>query len=161
MGVSLNYVGETVVGFEDDTYRRVSVKRFEWSGRGNDASVLASLVGHPEYPDSDPDRRGPETLHGPYDVTAITPAAFEPVGPDRVAALVGEFYRLHDRPPEPAVRAGIEAAAVGPLGTARCYRLREQPDAVVLGGVFLDFQELVGIDRANGAVLLVDLAAEL
>ena len=77
-----------------------------------------------------------------------------------VTALVDGFYRLHDRPPPPAVRARIEAA-IGPLGTAACYRLREQPDAVLVGGVFLDFQELVGIDRAGRTVLLVVLAAEL
>jgi hypothetical protein len=161
VSVALKYLGETVIGLEDDTCRWVSVKRFEWSGRGKDPSVLTSLIEHPNYRDTDPDRPGSERLHGPYDAAAIAPAMFEPVGPDRVAALVDEFYRLHDRPPKPVVRARIEAAAVGPLGAATCYRLREQPDAVVLGGVFLDFQELVGIDRANGVVLLVDLAAEL
>jgi hypothetical protein len=160
MGVALDFNGETVVGLEDDSRRWVSVKRFGWDGHGDDAAVLTSLTGHSAYRDADPDRPGSYALHGPYDADAITAAAFEPVGPDQVTALIDGFYQLRDHPTPPAERARVEAV-VGPLGAAANYRLREQPDAVLVGGVFLDFQEVVGIDRAGQTVLLVVLATEL
>ena len=167
MGVALEYVGETVIGFDDDSYRWFSVKRFGWDCRGDDSDVLAGLIGHPQYrwdtymepgtewPDSD-------SAHGPYELDAITPAGFEPVSPDGVAARVEEFYGLFDHPPRPEVRAQVDAAVLAPLASAGCYQLRHLPDAVHANGcVFLEFRELVAISRADGAVLIVIMAADL
>jgi hypothetical protein len=160
MGVALNYADEVVIPFEDDTYRWVSVKRFELTGHGATAAVLAVLVGHSAYRDDDPDRPRPQARHGPYDAGAITPEAFEPIDPARLPELVEELYRLHDGPPTPAVRERIDAAA-DLLRAAECHRLRHLPEAVVMGGAFLEFQEVVGIDRAGRAVFLLVLAADV
>jgi hypothetical protein len=166
VSVELNVVGVTTINFDDDTRRWIQVKRFAWHGSAEDAGLLAALVEHPDYMDTNPAEA--DARHGPYDVSAIHPATFEGIEPARVATLVEDFYAVYARhgygehkPPAAAFRSRVDTAIIDPLSRTKCYRLCDLPEAVVDGGVFLDFQELVGIDRSDRILLLAMFGAEL
>jgi hypothetical protein len=75
--------------------------------------------------------------------------------------LVEEFCGLYDAPPRPEVREQVEAVVLSQLAGAKCYRLRDLPDAIhEWGFILLEFRELVVISRVVGMVLLVVMAID-
>ena len=42
--VALEYAGHTLIGFDDSSYRWISVKKFVWPGAGDNSDVLAALI---------------------------------------------------------------------------------------------------------------------
>ena len=165
MAAGLEYTGHTLILFDDQSYRWFSVKRFAWDGMGDDAAVLAALIGNWRYRDHYAARNSHEEdagdIHGPYWVAAISPAEFASVGPAWSAAVVEEFCGLYDAPPRPEVREQVEAVVLSQLAGAECYRLRDLPDAIhEWGFVLLEFRELVAISRPTGVVLSVVMAID-
>jgi hypothetical protein len=163
--VTLEYAVHTHIGFDDSSYRWISVKKFTWSGAADDTAILAALIGHPRFRDTflsaDSHELDAGDIHGPYHLDAITPADFRPTGSPGVAALVEEFCGLYDAPPRSEVRERIEAEVLSPLSGASCFRLRELPDAVHdFGWVLWEFRELAAICRSPRIVLSVVMAID-
>jgi hypothetical protein len=165
MGATLEYTGHTLIPFDDRSYRWFSVKRFAWDRTGDDTVVLAALIGHWRYrdhyitPDSHEQDAG--DIHGPYRLSAITPAEFIPFSPHGAAALVEEFCGLFGRSPRPEVREQIAASVISWLDRSSWYRLRDLPDAIhEWGSVLWEFRELVAISHETGEVLLVVMAID-
>lgn len=156
----LKFESETLVPFDDDTYRWVCAKRFGIAGHGAPVDFVAALIRHPEYSADYPDRPGFPPRHGPYDARAITPESFAEIPADKLAELLQSLYELHDLPPTPAVLERI-TVAVAPMKASRCYQLRNLSDAVIMSGAFLDFQEVVGVDQEARCVYLLVLAADV
>jgi len=165
VGTALQYTGHTFINFEDHSYRWVSVKRFAWDSAGDDPSVLAALIGDWRYRDHyasrDSHEQDARDIHGPYYVSAITPAEFISVTADGASALVEEFCGLYECPPRPEIREQIAASVLSWLGRSSWYRLRDLPDAIhEWGSVLVEFRELVAISRKSGEVLLVVMAID-
>jgi hypothetical protein len=165
VGATLEYTGHTLILFDDHSYRWFSVKRFAWDDTGDDTAVLAALIAHPRYRDHyaarDSHERDAGDIHGPYRLSAISPAEFVPVGPDGAAALVEEFCVLFAGPPRPEVREEIAASVLSWLGRSSWYRLRDLPDALhEWGWVLMEFRELVAISREASEVLSVVMAID-
>ena len=165
MRVTFDYAGNSLISFDDDSYRWLIVKRFAWDGAGDDPEVLAALVGHRRYrdhyagPNSHEEDAG--NIHGPYWLTAITPAKFMSIGPDGATALVEEFCGLFGCPPRPEVREEIGASVLSHFDGAACYRLGDLPDSIhEWGFVLMEFRELVVISREAGEVLSVVMAID-
>lgn len=165
MGVTLEYTGHTLIGFDDDSYRWLSIKRFAWDGNGDDTAILAALIGHWRYRDHYASQGSHEQdagdIHGPYRLAAITPAEFVPVGPDRAAVVVDEFGRLYNLPPRAEIREKIASSVLSWLGRSSWYLLRDLPDAIhEWGWVLMEFRELVAISREPREVLSVVMAID-
>jgi len=165
VGTGLEYTGHTLILFDDHSYRWFSVKRFTWDGAGDDAAVLAALIGNWRYRDHyasrDSHKEDAGDIHGPYWVAAITPADFTDIGRAGAAAVIEEFCGLYDAPPRPEVRDELEKVVLSQLGGAECYRLRDLPDAIhEWGFVLLEFRELVAISREARVVLSVVMAID-
>ena len=165
MGATLEYLGHSFIHFDDRSYRWFSVKRFVWDGTGDDAAVLAALIGHRRYRDhyasADSHEQDAGDIHGPYRLAAITTAEFVPVGPEGAAALVEEFCGLYACPPQPVVHEQIAASVLSWLDRSSWYRLRNLPDALhQWGWVLMEFRELVAISRDPHDVLSVVMAID-
>ncbi|MBX9579658.1 MAG: hypothetical protein K2X87_05055 [Gemmataceae bacterium] len=161
----LEYAGHRLIGFDDHSYRWVSVKRFVWDGRGDDRDVLAASVGDRHYRDSylalDSDEQDSGDVHGPYRVAALGPGSFEPVTPGQAAGVVEEFCRLHDSPPAPVVRRAIEAEVLSRFPDASCYQLPPRPEAEHdWNFILMEFREVVVLSRKAGEALLVVMAID-
>jgi hypothetical protein len=165
MGVTLEYTEHTLILFDDHSYRWFSVKRFAWDGTGDDTAVLAALIGHWRYRDhyasQDSHEQDAGDIHGPYHLSAITPAEFVPVSPDGAAALVEEFCGLDGCSARPEVGELIATSVLSWLDRSSWYRLRDLPDALhEWGWVLMEFRELVAISREAREVLSVVMAID-
>jgi hypothetical protein len=163
--VAIDYAGQTLIPFEDRSYRWVSVKRFTCDCGASDEEILAGLIGHWRYRDNflsaDSHEHDTRTVHGPYRVAEINPSSFERIGPYAATTVVGEFCGLYDSRPRPEVQERIQAEVLSPLQRSVCYRLRELLHAVhEYAFVLMEFRELVAIDRSASAVLSIVMAID-
>lgn len=156
----LDFDRETLVAFDDGTYRWLSVKRFKIAGQGAPIDYRTAMIRHQEYSTDYPDPSGSSPRHGPYDARAITPECFHEVGVERLPRMLDCLYQLHDLPPRQSVLDRI-AAAVAPITKGRCFLLRNLSESIILGGAFLDFQEVVCIDDESRFAYLLVLAADV
>jgi hypothetical protein len=162
---SLEYAGYTFIGFEDRSYRWVTVKRFTCDPAANDETLLAALVGHWRYRDNflslNSHEDDTQTVHGPYWVTEISTSSFERIEPDVAAAVVEEFCGLYDSPPRPEVREQVHSVVMPSLQQSVCYRLRDLPHAIhEYGFVLMEFRELVLVNRGTAELLSVVMAID-
>ncbi len=162
--VTLEYAGHKLIGFDDSSYRWISVKTFSLYEAGDDTDILAALIGHRRYRDTfcSPDSHEQDAggIHGPYRLAAITPPAFTRIDPAGGAALVEEFCRL-DNSPLPEVRERIEAEVLSQLAGASCFCLRVLPAAVhEFSSVLWEFRELAAVSRSARVVLSVVMAID-
>jgi hypothetical protein len=154
-----------LIGFDDDSYRWISIKCFPWDGQGEDPDVLTALIASPRYRDTylspDSHQQDAETVHGPYRVAEITPGDFEGVTASVAEATVGEFIGLYEPLPAPEVIRQIEAVVLSRLRCAACYRLRRIAHAEhEWAYVLWEFRELVAISRDAGEVVLIVMAID-
>ncbi|WP_433202627.1 hypothetical protein ACQP00_32685 [Dactylosporangium sp. CS-047395] len=150
--------------FANDTFRWVDVLRFPLPDPApDDRAVLAFLIGHRLYgtgyaggePGGDPGR------HGRYKRECITVESFEPVAADAAERWL-RGWSVQWAPLAAAISEGLEREVYAPLRAAgRVFRLRELGDQAVhdAGWLLTEFHELVLLDRAAGALVLV-VAAE-
>ena len=159
--VALEYTGQTLIRFDDHSYRWIEIRRFACHRHASDEEILAGLIGHARYRDDflSPDPREVETVHGPYRAAEISPSSFERSDQNQAAAVVEEFCGLDKSPPRPDVRERIDRDVLLALQNYRCYRLKALPHAIhEYGSVLWEFRELVAIN--NGSVLLVVMAID-
>ena len=154
-----------LIRFDDQSYRWIDIKRFDWDGREDDPEVLAALIASPRYRDTylapDSHQQDSETVHGPYLVAEITPGDFEGVPASVAEATVGEFVGLDESPPAPEVIRDIESVVLAKLRGAACYRLRRIARAEhEWASVLWEFRELVAISRDAGEVALIVMAID-
>ena len=155
----------SLVRFDDHSHRWADIKRFAWSGAEEDRQVLAALIASPPYRDTyvspDSNERDAGTVHGPYQVTGISPLNFEHVTPEAAEAVVSEFVNLDPSPPTPEVLDEIESLIVARLHGAACYRLRRIAEAEHdWASILWEFRELVAISRDRSEVVLIVMAID-
>lgn len=164
-GDPLVYTGETVVLFANATYQFVVLRHFllpTGDDGSTDAEVLAMLIQNPHYRGSfvgtgDADT----TIHGPYQVSAITADSFVAVAPTEAETLVRSWAAY--AAPLPEVSGQVMDREVYPrMRTATSlYQLVALPQEAFetkwrLGiGSATGFHEFVAIDRLGGTVTLV------
>jgi hypothetical protein len=162
---TLEYISHTLIGFDDRSYRWVSVKRFTCDPAASDEALLSALVRHWRYRDNflspDSHEQDTQTVHGPYRLAQIVPSSFECVDPDVAAGVVEEFSGLDDCPPLPEVCENIEAAVMSSLQGSACYRLRDLPHAIhEYGFVLMEFRELAVVKWGRTELLSVVMAID-
>lgn len=163
--IDIDYVGHTLINFDDRSYRWIDIKRFAWNGVGDDDTVLAAIIGDRRYRDTylspDSHEQDAETVHGPYRVAEVTPSSFDRIEPVAAEDTVAEFCNLDQQPPQPKTRQLIESMVLSQLRRSTCYRLRRLKSAEhEFAFALWEFRELVAIARDPGQVLLVVMAID-
>jgi hypothetical protein len=163
--IVLEYTDHTLIGFDDTSYRWISVKRFNFDRSASDEEALGAHIAHWRYRDNflspHSHEQDTKTIHGPYRVAEIVLSSFERIEPGVAAAVVEEFCELYDCPPRPEVRERIRTAVMASLPKSVCYRLRELPHAThEYSFVLWEFRELAVLDRSAGVVLSVVMAID-
>jgi hypothetical protein len=158
----LAYQRQVFINFRNHTYQWVSIKLFAFPAEIDDDAVLSLLIRHVRYRDSyggtgDKDM---ETIHGPYWLNAITPAAFSPVlGPDAEALI--RTWAEYAAPLSDACREEMEQELYPRIRNATSrYQLpdlrdRAEHDWGSSVGSLTGFFEFVLIDRRAGSMALV------
>jgi len=154
--------GKRFINFDNQTFQWVSIKLFGLSGQDlDDRTVLARLIADRRYRDSyggtgDEDM---ETIHGPFQLAAITVDSFVPTQAAAEIATLEEWAQKYAPLPE-TVAEQVETEVYQRLRDATSrYRL-ENPgeDQFHEWGFAIGnngFHELVVIDRAAGSVALI------
>lgn len=163
-GDALVYTGETAVIFANATYQFVVVRQFTMpiGEVVDDSEVLALLIQNRYYRGSFVGTGdGDTTIHGPYQVAAITPERFVLVDASTAEALIRSWAEYAAPLPE-GPRAEMEQQVYPPIRAASSiYQLPQLPPEAAetewrLGiGVCTGFHEFVAIDRPGGTVTLV------
>lgn len=164
-GDELVYAGETAVVFANATYQFVVVRQFTMLAGDHvvdDSEVLALLIQNRYYRGSFVGTGdGDTTIHGPYQVAAITPERFVPVGASDAEALIRSWAEYAAPLPE-GPRGEMEQQVYPRIRAASSiYQLPQLPPEAAetewrLGiGVCTGFHEFVAIDRPGGTVTLV------
>jgi len=161
---SLVYLGDVFINFRNHTYQWVSIKLFELRADADDNEVLASLIRHVRYRDSyngtgDEDMK---TIHGPYQLSAITPDSFISASASAIETLIRTWAEYAAPLPDPR-RAEMERELYPRIRQATsAYQLFDLRDTAqqeegwgTSVGSATGFFELVLINRANGSLALV------
>ncbi len=162
--VELEYVDQSIIRFDDLTFRWADVKRFRWNGRGDDGEVVAALISHWQFRDTyaGKSQEDAKTIHGPYRLERISSASFERISPSAALGVIEEFCSLNGVPPKPEVQKQLHTLVASALEDSACFRLRDLPaDAQHdWGWVLSEFRELVVIRRTAGILMLVVMAID-
>jgi len=163
--VALEYAGHILIGFDDRSYRWITVKRFTYKGSGSDEEILAALTAHWRYRDSflsaDSQEQDTKTVHGPYWVAEITASSFDRIERIAAAAVVDAFCGLYGCPPRPEVRNRIQTVLMSALQESVCYRLRNLPHAMhEYAFALIEFRELALLQRNAGVLLSAVMAID-
>lgn len=161
---SLVYLGGVFINFRNHTYQWVSLKLFELPADADDNEVLASLIRHVRYRDSyngtgDEDMK---TIHGPYQLSAITPDSFIALSASDIETLVRTWAEYAAPLPDPR-RAEMERELYPRIRqSTSSYQLPDLRDSAqhdegwgTSVGSATGFFEWVLINRASGSLALV------
>jgi hypothetical protein len=161
---TLTYVDETAIVFANNTYQFIVLREFNLPADESigDRDVLTALVANRHYRGSFVGTGdGDSTIHGPYQVQAITADSFIPVSAADAESLLRAWAEYTSALPE-AVRTAIERDVYPRINAATAvYRLptlppeaRETEWRLALGNA-TGFHEFVLIDRASSVVTLL------
>jgi hypothetical protein len=157
--VTLAITGNVSLRFRDHSYRWINLKHFAFEVGVPDEAVLNELFAHRQFADGyiggGP---GAAAIHGPYQLTAITPGNYRSIRPDEATAWLDDFCALFDSPPTGPLASDIDAVAR--------QRLRQSDSVLRLdtlgkaaqhesGWVLHEFRELIAIRRDAGELTLL------
>lgn len=161
---SLVYQGHVFINFRNHTYQWVIIKLFELPADADDHEVLSLLTRHVRYRDSyngtgDEDMK---TIHGPYQLSALTPESFFSAPADDIEALIRTWAEYAAPLPDPR-RTEMERELYPRIREATsAYQLLDLRDTAqhdegwgTSVGSITGFFELVLINRHARSVALV------
>jgi hypothetical protein len=161
---SLVYQGDVFINFRNHTYQWLSIKLFELPAHADDNEVLELLTRHVRYRDSyngtgDEDMK---TIHGPYQLGAITPESFFSASAGDIETLIRTWAEYAGPLPDPR-RTEMELELYPRIAQATsAYQLLDLRDSAqhdegwgASVGSVTGFFEFVLINRDRGSVALV------
>jgi hypothetical protein len=161
---SLVYQGDVFINFRNHTYQWVSIKLFELPAHADDNEVLELLTRHVRYRDSysgtgDEDMK---TIHGPYQLGAITAESFFSASAVDIETLIRTWAEYAGPLPDPR-RTEMELELYPRIRqVTSAYQLLDLRDSTqhdegwgASVGSVTGFFEFVLIDRDRGSVALV------
>lgn len=161
---SLVYRGDVFINFRNHTYQWVSIKLFVLPAAADDHEVLASLIRHVRYRDSysGTGDRDMEIIHGPYQLSAITPESFFSSSAGDIEPLIRTWAEYAAPLPDPR-RVEMERELYPRIREATSsYQLLDLRDTAqhdegwgTSVGSITGFFEFVLIDRNAGTMALV------
>lgn len=161
---TLTYIDETAIVFANNTYQFVVLREFALPTHEplGDRDVLTALIANRHYRGSFVGTGdGDDTIHGPYQVRAITADSFVTVSAFDAESLLRAWAEYTTALPE-AVRTAVERDVYPRINKATAvYQLPKLPPEAretewrfALGNA-TGFHEFVLIDRARGVVTLL------
>ena len=157
----LAYQGDVFINFRNHTYQWVLIKLFDLPADADDNEVLKLLTRHVRYRDSyngtgDEDMK---TIHGPYQLSAITPESFISVSAGDIETLI-RTWAEYAAPLPDARRTEMERELYPRIREASSsYKLLDLRDTAqhdegwgTSVGSVTGFLELVLINRHAGSV---------
>lgn len=161
---TLTYIDETVIVFANNTYQFIVLREFDLpAGESlDDRDVLTALIANRHYRGSFVGTGdGDDTIHGNYQVRAITAESFLPVSATDAESLLHTWAEYTSVLPD-GVRTAIERDVYPRINKATAvFQLPKLPPEawetewrLALGNA-TGFHEFVLIDRARGVVTLL------
>ncbi len=150
----LDFIDRRTLHFGAGDGRWLDIKRFALPAGLGDREVVALLLQHERYRDdyaSEPEQWTPKVnVHGPYWLSAIEAAYFDPVRADETVELFADWAAEWEGSEEPGYPEIVAAVSelFGPHVSV--YRLRDLRETAehAYGHVLGDFHEYVVLDRA-------------